>query len=1231
MMKSPTSLISIRNAVGVMLALSAVFAVVLSTVSMPGDRAFGQMTTMNNSQKVMAARDALEDALVDPHLDAGNPATAAADTDGKITLLQRAVAAINDGGTGAANIFPLDDGDPSTTEDGSYVIKIQVDDMTDPTADPLPKVETTVSEALTNADLGIDGSTSITATGLDEYLVALLAARGPAAGTEPTAATAADTAATAGNNEAGALLLASNTFDSLKGMFWNHDVATDTDGSATPSLALTDATKATLDGLNNSLLTTTPADLAAFKTSVENAIKSDGNWYPEDPPTLLPIANVTDAAVVAGANEVVIATQLNALFNPNTADDGTDDSGALVVLKSARTAESEALAGAKAILEAVQKAVDAAELPAVDKAIYATTAGDPELDTEAEVRAVAAKNLATAEMLLKELVDRLNASSNREEFTARDELAVLYSELRRVMGELSPRGNVVRERFLSIGQALLKNNNDNLGVTADTADPDDRPDLAADSEIHSLRNDALDHIISALEQLSDLDGTSAQMAAIVALDDVLTKVDAAVTATGKADDGTTATTNSSSLTQSDVDRLKAALDAFDALKMALEDKHIDTDPSVDANSVADHRMALNMLADADVSGRLDVAVATAATALTTALQEDGDETTGTVHEPSDTFKAFDASGLLATALAENPGLTDTAGDGINQGVSVTTAELGAALGLTRTQTAGADTPNDAADDTYEMSTDDYHATLVAMVALLGVDTVPDVAGTEATIGTQSQAALVTLGNLLGALLDADSADDATAGKLDVANAAAEAYRSTTLAYNAFTAMAALQSALNGLDSATASDIDEKVRVAREALIAARDNKDGLTSEIQTELDTAYAALISQGSTQHAYAQRAALIVVRDALADGKATEGLAASIQSRLTTQSPEQQQAQAMISRIEPSIRGITVSGGEKVRLTVEIYGLQDKQDQDLGDSVTFAWSVDPAGGTLPDEEAGNSTITYTSPTSPGTYTVTAALDSNECYHEEADVQAEKCSAEFELRVRRAAPPQAEDPAPVNPPGEIPSILSDGDGNNYEVFTPVEGGTFDSGEGYSITAEPGAVPNGEFIGVRMSDDGPASNVGMTHQRYTLGGNMYGVHAVDSSEASVSDYPLDDPATVCVPLPDVLRGNISDLALVTLNSDGSLTILAANVRIGAAGTSVCGNLSNLPASVAVGSQGAPDAIPTATPEPEPVLPDTGATAPSSNSALWALFLGIAIVSLGTLTALSRRRNRSVSR
>ena len=47
MMKSPTSLISIRNAVGAMLALSAIFAVVISSVTITQDRAFGQSTDVS--------------------------------------------------------------------------------------------------------------------------------------------------------------------------------------------------------------------------------------------------------------------------------------------------------------------------------------------------------------------------------------------------------------------------------------------------------------------------------------------------------------------------------------------------------------------------------------------------------------------------------------------------------------------------------------------------------------------------------------------------------------------------------------------------------------------------------------------------------------------------------------------------------------------------------------------------------------------------------------------------------------------------------------------------------------------------------------------------------------------------------------------------------------------------------------------------------------------------------
>ena len=329
-------------------------------------------------------------------------------------------------------------------------------------------------------------------------------------------------------------------------------------------------------------------------------------------------------------------------------------------------------------------------------------------------------------------------------------------------------------------------------------------------------------------------------------------------------------------------------------------------------------------------------------------------------------------------------------------------------------------------------------------------------------------------------------------------------------------------------------------------------------------------------------------------------------------------------ISRIEGTIRSVTVSAGDTVMLSVDVYGLQNAKDNSI--TGNFEWTLE--GGSIEGDDNGRE-ITYVAPSSPGSFDVTASLSGLHCQpivgdRTDAEARMQDCEASITVIVRRSPPPPAPIDPPQNPPGEIPSILTDADGNQYEVFTPEEGGTF-SGEGYSLNAAAGAIPNGEYIGIRVADEGSASNAGMTHQRYTLGGNMYEVSAVDASNSVISDYQLNSAATACLPLPDELRTNISDLAIVAINADGSLTILSASVRLGSGGTSVCGNLSGIPASLAVGSEGAPAAIPTATPEPTPEAPDTGGTAPSSNAGLWAMLLGVAIVTFGSLLVFARRR------
>ena len=327
-------------------------------------------------------------------------------------------------------------------------------------------------------------------------------------------------------------------------------------------------------------------------------------------------------------------------------------------------------------------------------------------------------------------------------------------------------------------------------------------------------------------------------------------------------------------------------------------------------------------------------------------------------------------------------------------------------------------------------------------------------------------------------------------------------------------------------------------------------------------------------------------------------------------------------ISRIEPGIRGITVSASDNVMLSVDIYGLQNAKDNEL--NGTFSWTQ-KSGDNVVDLDGSGREIKYPAPDSPGTYTIVATLGGGECQPADEDDREAACSATITVQVRRPSTAPDDGVAPQNPPGEIPTILTDGDGNQYEVFTPEGGGTF-TGEGYTLNAGAGAIPNGEYIGVRVSDEGSASNAGMTHQRYTLGGNMYSVSAVDANNAEITSYVLNSAATVCVPLPDELRSNISNLALVAINADGSLTILSASVRLGTNGTQVCGNLSGLPASVAVGSSGAPAPLPTPVPPTAtPEAPPTGGAAPTSNSALWALLLGFAVVASGTFLVIGRRR------
>ena len=327
-----------------------------------------------------------------------------------------------------------------------------------------------------------------------------------------------------------------------------------------------------------------------------------------------------------------------------------------------------------------------------------------------------------------------------------------------------------------------------------------------------------------------------------------------------------------------------------------------------------------------------------------------------------------------------------------------------------------------------------------------------------------------------------------------------------------------------------------------------------------------------------------------------------------------------ARILRIERTIRSVTVSPGDRVQLGVDVYGAQDIKNNSLGDDVTFDWGDDGAGGEF---DGNGREVTYTAPDRPGSHTISVAAPSAACRAPATDEV--RCAATFDITVRRSPASVEPTPLPVNPAGTIPTILTDPDGNQYEVFTPEDGGTF-TGDTSSLNAGSGAVPNGEIVGLRIAEGGSASNEGKTYQRYTLGGNWYEISAVDASNTSVSSYGLNDAVEVCIPLPNELRSNISGLSIVAINADETLTVLSSRVRISTdAGANVCGGISSVPATVAVGTAGSPAPLPTAVPEEVSDLPDTGGAAPSNDGMLWALILGSAIMVSGYAVLRSARR------
>ena len=333
-------------------------------------------------------------------------------------------------------------------------------------------------------------------------------------------------------------------------------------------------------------------------------------------------------------------------------------------------------------------------------------------------------------------------------------------------------------------------------------------------------------------------------------------------------------------------------------------------------------------------------------------------------------------------------------------------------------------------------------------------------------------------------------------------------------------------------------------------------------------------------------------------------------------------------IFRIEPNISTLSIRTGEKVRLSVHVYGGQNKRDDSLGDAdtVSFAWSSDGGGsfsesasaGRASNGEADDRKVLHTVPDIPGSYKVTASLDRSACTGND-----DQCKAEFMITVSRAiAAALSPTPVPCVLGGDVPTVLSDSNGVQYSVFTPAEGGAFLSDEdGADITAGAGSIPGCEYIGVRMDRGGDAADLNRAGNRYTLAGDLYSITALDSSGNEISDYEFASPVQVCVPLPIGLRGSITELGMASINADrGGLTLLTHRIVSGSNGTiRVCGALGSLPTEISAAKRGAPESPTPASAllSPTPESPDTGGSSVPYSWVFLIAIIGIAMLMLST--------------
>ena len=350
------------------------------------------------------------------------------------------------------------------------------------------------------------------------------------------------------------------------------------------------------------------------------------------------------------------------------------------------------------------------------------------------------------------------------------------------------------------------------------------------------------------------------------------------------------------------------------------------------------------------------------------------------------------------------------------------------------------------------------------------------------------------------------------------------------------------------------------------------------------------------------------------------------------------------VISRIEPQIVGATVETGQQVRLTANVFNMQGRNANDPFDQRTgrfddnqlgFVWSYDISGGTFNTANTPR-TIYYTAPETPSTVIITAEANPyGVCRgHHTTPANNSDCIATFTIRVVPAGNTQA--PAesdPKNPSGQIPTSLSDSSGVEYEVATPEQGGRYQAEDCETcptVTIPIGAVPDLTVIGIRASDQSSTSQNPLLSDQLVISSDYTSVTAVNQRGEPLTNYTLNKPMQICLPLPAQFRSRLDGIALFEFADEPTDSrMLSAKVYARNGNLTMCALTDRLPTTVAPARRGTVE--PTLTqPSTSDNLPETGGAAPNPLAPLAAAIAGMLLTAIGLIYHCLSARHRGCS-